>query len=221
MIDSKSRELLLQQYAVLRELPSSRFDELCANASLIQAPRGTVMFDEDQHSQGIPFLLSGSVRVFRAAPNGRELFLYQITPGDTCILTTSCILANATYRARGIVEEDARVTVIPPAAFLSLIAELGTFRDSVLKDYSDRLSDLIDLISAVAFQRLDQRLALSLVAKSPSFKTTHQALADELGSVREIISRLLKNFANNGWISLGREQISILDAQALKKFSSL
>jgi CRP/FNR family transcriptional regulator len=166
-------------------------------------------------------LLAGSVRVIKAAPNGRELQLYRVGEGESCILTSSCLLGHATYRARGVAEQDVEMVVLPPASFHALMADCASFRDYIFGLFADRLTDLMELVSAVAFQKLDQRLAALLVSRSSPIHTTHQALADELGSAREMVSRLLKGFAEQGWVKLGREQIEVANAAALKNFSTL
>ncbi|MBI3480563.1 MAG: Crp/Fnr family transcriptional regulator [Nitrosomonadales bacterium] len=221
MLTADTRELLLQHYPMLGNLPAADRDELLATASLMHLPAGTVVFDENQSCQGFPLLLSGSIHVIKAAPNGRELQLYSVNPGESCILTSSCLLGRAKYKARGVARQDTELVVLPPSAFKTLIDVHGPFRDYIFSLFSERLTDLMQLVSAVAFQKLDQRLAALLATKPTPIHTTHQALADELGSVREIISRLLKNFADHGWIRLGREHIEIADAAALKKFSML
>ena len=102
-----------------------------------------------------------------------------------------------------------------------MLSQYEPFRDYIFSLFSERLTDLMQLVSAVAFQKLDQRLAALLIGKPNPMHITHQALADELGSVREIVSRLLKNFADQGWVRLGREQIEVVDASALRKLSEL
>lgn len=221
MLTGDTRERLLQHYPMLRELPAAELDSLLAAASVMQLPAGAVVFDENQPCQGFPLLLSGNVRVVKSSSNGRELQLYRVGPGESCILTSSCLLGHEPYHARGLVEREVRMVVLPPAAFKRLISSHESFRDYIFGLFSERLTDLMQLVSAVAFQKLDQRLAALLVAKSSPINTTHQALADELGSVREIVSRLLKNFAEQGWIRLGREQIEVINAPALQKYSSL
>jgi CRP/FNR family transcriptional regulator len=111
--------------------------------------------------------------------------------------------------------------VLSASDFHILFGKYEMFRNYVFHLFSDRLTDLMQLVSAVAFQKLDQRLAKLLIAKPGPIQTTHQALADELGSAREIVSRLLKGFAEQGWVKLGREHIDITDAAALKKFAEL
>ena len=221
MLDSAVKDKLFQHYPMLRELPASQLDDLLSAAASMNVPAGTVMFDENQSCQGFPLLLSGSIRVIKAAANGRELQLYRVGPGESCILTSSCLLGHASYHARGIAETDTEMVALPPAAFKKLVSAHEPFRDYIFGLFSERLTDLLQLVSAVAFQKLDQRLAALLIAKPSPIHITHQALADELGSVREIVSRLLKNFADQGWVKLGREHIEVVDAPALKKLFEL
>ena len=219
MLSDDIQSRLLQQYPMLRELPAADQTELAAAASAMHLPAGTVVFDENQLCQGFPMLLSGNIRVIKAAPSGRELQLYRVMPGESCILTSSCLLGNTPYHARGIAEQALEMVLLPAAAFHALMDKQESFRIHVFHLFSDRLTDLMQLVSAVAFQKLDQRLATLLVNKPNPVHATHQALADELGSAREIVSRLLKSFSEQGWVKLGREQIEITDAPALKKLS--
>lgn len=221
MLDNNTQTKLLHIYPMLRELPAAQLDDLLSSAASMRVPVGTVMFDENQPCQGFPLLLSGSIRVIKAAANGRELQLYRVCPGESCILTSGCLLGHSRYPARGIVEEEVTLVALPPAAFRMLLSSYEPFRDYIFGLFSERLTDLMQLVSAVAFQKLDQRLAALLITKPSPIHITHQALADELGSVREIVSRLLKNFAEQGWVHLGREQIEITDEAALKRFAVL
>jgi CRP/FNR family transcriptional regulator len=221
MIDAAIKTLTLQTYPMLRDLPASTLDELLGSATYMKVPAQAMMFDENQPCMGFPLLLSGSARVIKAAPNGRELHLYYVLPGEACILTSSCLLGQSNYQARCLVLQDLELVVLPPATFRVLFSSLETFREHVFSRFSERLSDLLQLVSAVTFQKLDQRLAAALVARPSPIVTTHQGLADELGSLREIVSRLLKNFADQGWVRLGRERIEVLDAVALRRLTSL
>jgi CRP/FNR family transcriptional regulator len=162
-------------------------------------------------------VLSGAVRVTKAAPNGRELQLYRVLPGESCVITSSCLLGHAAYNARGEAETDTTLVALPGPLFARLMTEHEAFRTYVFRLFSERVADLMQLVEAVAFQRLDQRLAALLLARAPVLHTTHQQLADELGSVREIVSRLLKGFSEQGMVSLGRERIEVTDAAGLRR----
>ncbi len=221
MLAPEIRTRVLQLYPTLAELPAAELDALLDGAMVLPLAAGTVIFDENQPCQGFPMLLSGSVRVIKTAPNGRELQLYRIAPGESCILTSSCLLGNTRYQARGVVDQALEMVVLPASSFHALLARHDGFRNYVFHLFSDRLTDLMQLVSAVAFQKLDQRLAALLISKPTPLNTTHQALADELGSAREIVSRLLKGFADQGWVTLAREHIEVADKAALKRFAEL
>jgi CRP/FNR family transcriptional regulator len=221
MLDTAIQIRLLAAYPMLRGLPANLLESLCNGAQLLRLPAGTVVFDEDQPCQGFPLLLAGNVRVIKASPNGRELQLYRVDPGESCILTSSCLMGHTRYQARGEVEKDVEMVVLSAPVFRQLISAFEPFRDYIFGLFSDRLTDMMQLVSAVAFQKLDQRLAALLLTKTSPLRATHQQLADELGSVREMVSRLLKQFADQGWVKLGREQIEITDAAGLKRYSLL
>jgi CRP/FNR family transcriptional regulator, anaerobic regulatory protein len=218
MLTQDALQRLLAAYPVFSGLPAALLDELLANALSAHLERGTIVFDENQACQGFPLLLSGSIRVIKVAPSGRELLLYTVSPGESCILTTSCLLGETRYHARGVVAEDLEMAILPPPLFRALADAHPPFRNYIFGLFSDRMTDLMQLVSAVAFQKLDQRLAALLLSRVSPIHSTHQALADELGSVREIISRLLGQFAEQGWIKLGREQIEVIDIESLSNF---
>lgn len=220
MLDPGVRKRLFQHYPMLAQLSVSDADRLLATAHYMKAPAGAVMFDEGEPCRGFPLILSGVARVAKAAPNGRELHLYDVAPGDTCILTSGCLLGKSSYHARGSARTDIEIVMLPPAAFQLLFNQVEGYRDLVFARFSERMTELLELVSAVAFQRLDQRLAAALVAKGNPIRITHQALADELGSLREIVSRLLKSFAEQGWVRLSREQIEVVDAYGLKRLAT-
>lgn len=217
MLDQDALQRLLTAYPVFGGLSAALHQELVSRTTLITLPQGAVVFDENQACHGFPLLLSGSVRVIKAAPSGRELLLYSVNRGESCILTTSCLLGDTLYHARGVAAEDLEMAILAPPAFKALADGHEPFRNYIFALFSDRMADLMQLVSAVAFQKLDQRLAALLVSKPSPIRATHQALADELGSVREIISRLLRNFSDQGWIKLGREQIEVVDIKALNR----
>ncbi len=205
-------------YPVLATLPAAARQRLAERAQRIRLPAGTPVFDERQPCRGFPFVLSGGIRVIKAAPNGRELPLYRVAPGETCVISSACLLGQTPYNARGLTDSATELLVLPGADFQALLAE-APFRDFVFQLFSERIADLMQLIEEVAFRKLDQRLAALLLGKGQRVHTTHQQLADELGSVREIVSRLLKNFAAQGLVALSREQIEILDPAGLRRLS--
>lgn len=207
---------LAARYPVLAELPSAARDRLWARMQSMRVPAGTVLFDDHQACEGFPFVVSGSIRVIKASPNGRELPLYRVAPGETCVISSSCLLGHEDYNARGVAESDTEMVVLPKAVFEELLGE-PAFRGFVFHLFADRIADLMQLIEEVAFHKLDQRLAALLLGKGRVLHTTHQQLADELGSVREMVSRLLKGFAAQGLVKLGREQVELIDPAGLRR----
>ena len=219
MRSSELKSRLLQLFPVFGQLPDAAVDEIVHSAAPRQAPAGAILFEAASPCTGFPMLLEGSVRVVKSAPSGREVQLYRVTPGESCLLSSSCLLGGAPYAATGIAETAVTLLALPPALFHRLLAEHKPFRDYVFGLFSERLADLMTLVEAVTFYKLDQRLAALLLGKGELVRTTHQGLADELGSVREMVSRLLSNFQDRGWVELGREQIRITDAQSLRRMA--
>ena len=185
-----------------------------------KVPAGTTMFDAHTPCTGFPLVLSGTVKVLQRYPNGREMPLYKVRPGESCLLSCSCLLGHADYTAAGIAETDVELLVVPPADFHAMIAGDEVFRNHVFSLFGERLATLLSLVEAIAYQKLDQRLATLLLAKGDSVHATHQALADELGSVREIVSRLLRAFEDKDWVDLARERIRITDRAALSALAN-
>jgi CRP/FNR family transcriptional regulator len=206
---------LLERFPALAGLRDERLERLLAAASVVTAPAGTVLFDARQPCRGFPLLLEGAVGVWKFAPGGREILLYRVEPGDGCILSGGCLLGQNDYTATGIAESDVTLLNVPAGEFHTLLLEHEPFRRFVFGLYGARLAEIMELVEEVAFRRLDGRLARLLIRRGPVIEGTHQALADELGSVREIVSRLLRGFETRGWVRLGRERITVLDPKAL------
>lgn len=211
-----TRDALLALYPALAGLPDAELDALLRPEACMHLPAGTRLFAETQPCRGFPLVIAGSIRVVKAAASGRELLLYRVEPGDSCIISSSCLLGHTPYTARGETESDVTLLVLPIPLFERLLAENRGFRDFVFHLFADRIAELMELVEEVAFHRLDQRLARLLLARGDDIHATHQALAEELGSVREIVSRLLKGFAAQGLLSLGREHILVKDRSGLQ-----
>jgi CRP/FNR family transcriptional regulator, anaerobic regulatory protein len=209
---------LFAAYPVLSTLPSLLRETISMNAQRVDAPSGTLFFDVDAPCSLFLLVTQGSVRVFRPV-NEREIYLYSVRRGQSCILTVSCLLGNSLYPARGIAEDDVIGYVIPRSVFIELLDRSADFRHLIFNLFSERITNLMTLIEEISCRRLDQRLA-GLLAEGPaSLETTHRQLADELGSVREVISRILKQFEKRGWVRLARGSIQIVDRPALAAFS--
>ena len=179
---------------------------------------GSVLFTENQPCTGLPILEDGLVKVYKAFPNGRELLLYHIEPGQACITSIACLFGRSVYNARAVAQSAVSFKLVPPDVFHSALGD-ADFRQFVMHQFVQRLSDLMALVDAVFMHRLDQRLAARLLAHGPDCALTHQQLADELGSVREIVTRVLRHFAEEGWVSVERGHVHVLVPEALRRFS--
>lgn len=206
---------LVERFPAFAGLAPARLARLLSEAHLLRVPAGSVLFDADQPCRGFPLVLEGAVRVVMSAPNGREILLYRVDPGQGCILSGGCLLGHSDYAARGVADEDVTLLNLPPEAFNALLLEHEPFRRFVFGMYGERLAEVMTLVEEVAFRRLDERLAQLLIHRGPVIESTHQKLADELGSVREIVSRLLRSFEGRGWVKLERERVTVTDPKGL------
>jgi CRP/FNR family transcriptional regulator len=184
----------------------------------LEAPAGTVLFDENETCQGFPLLVEGEVRVSRGSADGRSLELYRLLPGELCLASSAGLFRTQPLAARAVAMRSSRLVMVPPATFLAWLA-LPEFRDFVLGLFAERMADLTALVDEVAFRRLDRRLAAALLGHGQELAVTHQELADVLGTVREIVTRLLRRFEREGWIELARERIRIHDSGALRRLA--
>ncbi|MCU0974959.1 MAG: Crp/Fnr family transcriptional regulator [Steroidobacteraceae bacterium] len=213
------RSELLARYPVLRSLPAPEFERLLAEGALRKAAAGTVLFDEAQPCTGFPFVLEGAVGVSKYGDGGREIQLYRVEAGDSCILSSSCLLGSVAYNAHGVALADTTLFVLPVPTFQRLLGASSDFRGYVFSLFAGRMADLMQTVDEVAFKRLDERLARLLLRRGPRIQATHQQLADELGSVREIVSRIMRGFAEQGLVKTGREQIEVLDRAGLARIA--
>lgn len=205
-------------YPALASVPAALQSRIAAESLALDVPVGTRIFSAGELPRGFPLVLEGRVRVAKVGAQGRELALYRVGPGEGCILTSSCLLGGSTYTAEAVAEQPLKLLVLPPSLFDALLAH-APFRSFVFRLFSDRLAELTELVEAVAFRRLDARLAERLLGRGAKLRVTHQQLADELGTVREMVSRVLKSFADQGLVALGREQVDVLDAAGLRRIA--
>ena len=203
-------------YPALASLDEAALAAALARAEIVSLPAGTPLFGEGSACRQFPLVLAGSIRVAKVG-DGRELNLYRVTPGESCVLTSSCLVGGRDYPANGVVEDDVRLVVLPREVFDELIASHPPFRQYVFELFAERLTGLMVLVEAVAFHKLDRRVAGMLLGHGRVIEVTHQQLADSVGSVREIVTRVLGSFADQGLVKLGRGSITVLDAAGLRK----
>jgi CRP/FNR family transcriptional regulator len=211
----------LEQFPDLIGLDEHAKDLLSKYVRIVEAPIGTIGYREGTPCGAYVMRLAGQSRVYKMSTSGREILLYRVAAGETCVITTTCLLGNSDYPASTIVEEPIRDVLIPAVAFHQLMIDSAVFRKFVMVNYGALISDLIVLLDEVAFHSLDGRLAKVLLdAKSPQITRTHQQIADELGTAREVVSRQLKRLELKGAVSLGRGQIEVVDRSTLEKLAN-
>jgi len=213
-----------QSFPHLHELNDAVINDLMNNAGKIYMPAKATAFRQGDACSNYLLILSGKIKVLTRAENGREIVLYRLGDGDSCVLTTSCLFGHARYPAEGVTETEVTALAIPAAKFHDAIQQSKPFREFVFSSFSSHLGSLIALVEEVAFGKLDIRLARHLLkhcSDIATIETTHQQLATELGSAREVISRQLKDFESRGWLKLHRGSIEILDKQSLEAVSSV
>lgn len=196
---------------------------LIEHSRIATLPAGTVIFGPGKAPDSLLLLLEGTVRVQQVSDSGREIVLYRVQAGESCVLTTACLLAYEDYSAEGLAETDIQAVAIPRAVFDDLIARSGVFRRFVFTAYSKRITDLFLVIEEVAFRRVDIRLAqklLELGRDTARVHLTHHQLATELGSAREVISRQLQEFQRRGWVRAARGEVALTDIDALTEFAN-
>lgn len=180
-------------------------------------PPGTVLFQDGAECSNYVLVMEGSIRVQKVSEGGREIVLYRVERGQSCVLTTNCLIAHDQYTAEGIAETEIQALILPAGAFRALLARSEAFRDFVFSAYASRIADLLMLIEEVAFGRVDVRLAGWLVQHGGAgeVRATHQDMAVELGTAREVVSRQLKEFERRGWVVLHRGRVEVLRRAAL------
>ena len=210
----------IDKFQELSSLNESERRRLSQHSSVLSVPKDSVVFKPGDKPEHLLLLLEGIVRVQQLSRNGREIVLYRVRSGESCVLTTACLLAFEEYSAHGIAETDVEAVGVPIVLFDELISSSKAFRQFVFTTYSQRITELIHVIEDVTIQRIDVRLAdklLKLSNNEPKIQITHQELSTELGSAREVVSRQLAEFQRREWISQARGSIVLLDTDSLRE----
>lgn len=207
----------------LAKLAPAEQQFITARAQVVALPAGTTVFAPGMPAENFLLVLEGTVRVQQVSAGGREIVLYRVTGGESCIMTTACLLSQDTYNAEGVTETPVEAVAVPKTAFDELMARSAEFRQFVFGNYSNRITDLLHVVEEVAFERIDKRLAQKLLERADGggrLNATHQDLAVELGTAREVVSRHLKEFQRRGWLALTRGQIGLDDCAALQRLAA-
>lgn len=189
--------------------------------STLRLEPGTRVFQQGDRASNYLMVKEGSVRVSVTTEQGREIVLYRVEPGQTCVLTSAGLLSGAEYEAEAVAETATEAIILPKPAFDELMATSARFRQFVFSSYGDRLHALIGLVQEITTRQVDRKLARYLVeqADGVTLATTHQAIAAELNTAREVVTRLLHDFAGRGWVAVARGRITLLNVDALADYA--
>jgi len=196
---------------------SSLLEKLKKEGTIKTFSPDTTIIDENDYIKFVPIVLNGSIKVIKLDEDGREMLLYYIKPGESCVMSFLGATCNGTSKIKAVVEEEAEVLILPVHKATELIRENPQWIQFIFDLYNRRFEELLSVVNAIAFQKVDVRLYDLLKTKVKMLKTeelnmTHQQIADELGTAREVVSRLLKQLERDKKISLGRNKIKILAA---------
>jgi len=203
-----------------RQLPARLLEQMSRHAFVTDINSGQNLFREGDCCRYHQILLTGKLRVQKVTMDGHEIVVGHVNPNEACNLSYSCLLGGEHYGAEAIAEEDSRVLMITRDHFYQLMEQLPGFREHVFREIKLSVNQLMDLVQEIAFDHMDHRLANTLLKQSKGLrliKTTHQELAIELGTAREVVSRLLKEFEHQGWVKLYRGRIEILNPGQLNQ----
>lgn len=204
----------LEQISELRSSPEL-IEKLYQFGLAKEYSAGTVILDENKYIRSIPIVTKGVLKVIRTEEDGREILLYYIKSGESCIMSFLGGLHNETSKVRAEVEEDAEILFLPIEKVSLFIKEYPQWLDYIFRLYHKRFEELLEVINAIAFKKVDERLLALLKTKSELTQTqqlmiTHEQLANELGTARVVVSRLLKQLEENKRVQLGRNKITLL-----------
>ncbi|QDH79499.1 Crp/Fnr family transcriptional regulator [Echinicola soli] len=189
-------------------------EEMNLQGTLVEILTGEAIMEPGKFIKTVPIVLEGAIKVLRMDEEGKELFLYYLYPGETCALSLTCCESGKASEVKAIVEEDTKMLMVPVQYHEQWYEQYKQWKDFVLATYQKRFQEMLKVLDSVAFLKMDQRLARYLVTKmkknnSTDLSITHQEIANELGTSREVISRLLKQLEKKRWIELGRNRISV------------
>jgi len=220
-----NRERLLEAFPFLAAADAAFLERLLRQATLVRLDSGQPVCHEGALCSVLPLVLSGTARVFKSSDKGREITLYRLGPGESCVMTASCILSANPFPASAVCETDVEAVALPAGEVIGWLQESEIWRRFLFGLVAERLHRIITVVEDVVFLRMDQRLADFLLRHSPdaadgAIRLTHQRIADDLGTSREVISRLLKDFEQRGLLNVQRGRLIGLDRESLKAIAA-
>lgn len=223
MLQAADVERLMESLPLLRQAGPERLRALRDRAFVARIPANRDVFVEGDRVDAIPLLVRGTVRVYQTSETGREVTLYRFGPGESCVLTANSILTRQAFPAVATVEEEAEAVMVPADAFRAWVQSDDLWRAFFFELVAQRLARVMAVVDEVAFQRLDRRVAALLARRAREanpIRVTHQQIADELGSAREVISRIVDDLRGRGWIAVRRGTIEVTDLPSLEELAT-
>lgn len=223
MIARSEQQRLCQRFAWLGKGGAAFRDGFFRSAQLMQIPAGHEIAAEGSECGQLALVVSGKVRVYKVAESGRELTLYRIGEGDSCVLTAACVISNTPFPAIAMTENEVEALIVPAALARTWMTESNEWSGFVFGLVSMRLADVIAVLEEVAFHRMDERIAAYLIALASQGETltiTHHEIASDLGTTREVVSRILKAFEGRGLVSGVRGKLTVTDLAGLQRYSA-
>ena len=217
-MDTSKIDRWAEHFSFLGGLSADEFERVARVVHFPVLDAGAVAYERDGACENYLMCIEGRTRIFRTSAAGREVLLYKVEEGGTCALTTQCLLSHSNFPAESVAEERTQLAAVPASWFYTFMAEIPAFRDFVIADYTKLLGAMFSFVDTIAFATVEQRLARRLLVEAGNETTvqkTHQQLASDVGTVREIVSRHLGEWESHGWVRTGRGLVEILDRSAL------
>lgn len=197
------------------ELSSELISKLAVSGIRKEFSEGDIILNENQHIRSIPIVTNGSIRVLRTDPDGREILLYYIRAGESCIMSLLGGLHHATSKVKAIAEESSEILFVPMEKVILLIKDNPEWLEYIFRLYHKRFEELLDVVNAIAFKKMDERILEFIqrkadLTKSTTLNITHEQIANELGTARVVVSRLLKRMEEEGLVKLERNRITLI-----------
>ena len=220
MITPEEIRKLDDLFPVLKQISDSDRQTIFSAGHIVVLPNEQMLMKQNQECQFIPMVISGKLRIYKLSPKGREMTLYRIGPGETCLISIACQIKGDDFPAMAQVEGKSQIFMVPSIVCHSVLAKSLAWKDFIITSLYGHLTEVMETLEAVAFDRTDRRLVLWMLEKTnektAAIACTHEEIAVELGTAREVVSRLLGELKNKGIVTLGRGKIKVVDPDQLK-----